>query len=244
MRNDGSSDTDIQDETGATYTVTPADAARTIKVRAAFTDDAGNEESLVSEATAQVPAIWTGTVTVGSDPDGSDATGYSLFNGGMGSITAPDFKLGGVKYAVQFVIHNQSGLYLGLKSELAKAFSLYVVSASFESTDGSFRKGDNSFIYHWQGADPDWSVGEDVAVALFDATEAEAAEETPANSPATGAPTISGTVQVGETLTASTSGIADTDGLTSGSYSYQWIRNDGSYGHGHPGRHGTSYNPG
>ena len=146
----------------------------------------------------------------------------------MGSITAPDFELGGVKYAVQFVIHNQSGLYLGLKSELAKAFSLYVVSASFESTDGSFRKGDNSFIYHWQGADPDWSVGEDVAVALFDATEAEAAEETPANSPATGAPTISGTAQVGETLTASTSGIADTDGLTSGSYSYQWIRNDGS----------------
>ena len=48
------------------------------------------------------------------------------------------------------------------------------------------------------------------------------------NSLATGAPTVSGTVQVGETLTASTSGIADTDGLTNVSYSYQWIRNDGS----------------
>ena len=48
------------------------------------------------------------------------------------------------------------------------------------------------------------------------------------NSPATGAPTISGTVQVGETLTASTSGIADTDGLTNVSYHYQWVRNDGS----------------
>ena len=48
------------------------------------------------------------------------------------------------------------------------------------------------------------------------------------NSLATGAPTISGTVQVGETLTASTSGIADTDRLTNVSYSYQWIRNDGS----------------
>ena len=32
---------------------------------------------------------------------------------------------------------------------------------------------------------------------------------------------------MGETLTASTSGIADSDGLTSVSYSYQWIRNDG-----------------
>ena len=46
--------------------------------------------------------------------------------------------------------------------------------------------------------------------------------------PATGAPTISGTAQVGETLTAETSGIADADGLTNVSYSYQWIRNDGT----------------
>ena len=36
------------------------------------------------------------------------------------------------------------------------------------------------------------------------------------NSPATGDPTISGTAQVGETLTVDTSGIADTDGLGSG----------------------------
>ena len=41
--------------------------------------------------------------------------------------------------------------------------------------------------------------------------------------PATGAPTISGTVRVGETLTADTSGIADDDGLTNVSYSYQWM---------------------
>ena len=43
------------------------------------------------------------------------------------------------------------------------------------------------------------------------------------NSPATGAPTISGAAQVGETLTADTSGIADADGLTNVSYSYQWL---------------------
>ena len=47
------------------------------------------------------------------------------------------------------------------------------------------------------------------------------------NSPATGTPTISGTTQVGETLTADTSGIADTDGLTNVSYSYQWVVSDG-----------------
>ena len=48
-----------------------------------------------------------------------------------------------------------------------------------------------------------------------------------ANNAATGAPTISGTAQVGETLTAATSGIMDTDGLASPGYTYQWIRVDG-----------------
>ena len=46
------------------------------------------------------------------------------------------------------------------------------------------------------------------------------------NTPATGAPTITGTAQVGQTLTAVTTGIMDADGLTSVSYSYQWIRVD------------------
>ena len=48
------------------------------------------------------------------------------------------------------------------------------------------------------------------------------------NTAATGAPTITGTAQVGETLTASTTGIADADGLTSPTYTYQWIRVDGT----------------
>ena len=44
-----------------------------------------------------------------------------------------------------------------------------------------------------------------------------------ANNAATGAPTISGTAQVGETLTADTSGISDIDGLDNATYSYQWL---------------------
>ena len=46
------------------------------------------------------------------------------------------------------------------------------------------------------------------------------------NNPATGAPTIGGTAQVGETLTADTSGISDEDGLDNVSYGYQWIADD------------------
>lgn len=45
---------------------------------------------------------------------------------------------------------------------------------------------------------------------------------------ATEAPTITGSPQVNEMLTADTSGISDKDGLTGVSYSYQWIRVESS----------------
>ena len=45
-----------------------------------------------------------------------------------------------------------------------------------------------------------------------------------ANTPATGAPTITGTAQVGQALTAVTTAIMDDDGLTTPGYTYQWIR--------------------
>ena len=47
-----------------------------------------------------------------------------------------------------------------------------------------------------------------------------------ANTPATGAPTITGTAQVGQTLTAVTTGIMDANGLDNVSYTYQWIRTE------------------
>ena len=46
------------------------------------------------------------------------------------------------------------------------------------------------------------------------------------NTPGTGAPTVSGTAQVGETLTADTSGIVDADGLTNATFTYQWLADD------------------
>ena len=49
---------------------------------------------------------------------------------------------------------------------------------------------------------------------------------TAVDDPATGGPTISGTTQVGQILTAATTDIVDVDGLTSPTYRYQWIRVD------------------
>ena len=51
-------------------------------------------------------------------------------------------------------------------------------------------------------------------------------EDSDTNTPATGTPTIGGTAQVGETLTADTSGIADADGLTGVAFTYQWLADD------------------
>ena len=45
------------------------------------------------------------------------------------------------------------------------------------------------------------------------------------NVPATGQPTITGTAEVGETLTAATSAISDDNGLTNAVFSHQWVRN-------------------
>ena len=48
------------------------------------------------------------------------------------------------------------------------------------------------------------------------------------NSPAKGAPTISGTAQALRTLTAHTSGISDADGLAGATFTYQWVANHGA----------------
>ena len=57
------------------------------------------------------------------------------------------------------------------------------------------------------------------------ATVAGPADDAPEpNTAAAGAPTISGTPQVGEALTVSTSGISDADGLDNARFAYQWIR--------------------
>ena len=64
--------------------------------------------------------------------------------------------------------------------------------------------------------------GETLTSAATDAVTAAAQS----NSPAMGAPVITGTPQVGETLTVDTSGIADEDGLTNDTFSYRWLADD------------------
>ena len=72
--------------------------------------------------------------------------------------------------------------------------------------------------WKWNSTTLGWTAGTDVAVSLV-VTDA----------PATGQPTISGGGQVGKTLTAATDDIEDPDGLpTTPTFTYQWVRVDGS----------------
>ena len=96
ISNDGTADTYITGATGSSYTLTEDDEGLTIKVRVSFTDDAGNEETLTSQATMEVAsggpteppgrprnltgvANADGTVTLSWEaPDDDTVTGYQI----------------------------------------------------------------------------------------------------------------------------------------------------------------------
>ena len=66
IANDGASDADISGATDTTYTLTSSEEGKTIKVRVTFTDDGGTEETVVSDATAEVGAAALPQVSIGA----------------------------------------------------------------------------------------------------------------------------------------------------------------------------------
>ena len=188
-------DTEISGATGSTYTLVSADQGKAIKVRVSFTDDAGNAESLTSAATAAVAAA------------NNPATGIPAISG-----TA------------------QVGETLTVSTAgIADADGLTNVSYTYQwLADDTEISGATGSTYTLVSADQGKAIK--VRVSFTDdagnaesLTSAATAAVAAANNPATGIPAISGTAQVGETLTVSTAGIADADGLTNVSYTYQWL---------------------
>ena len=74
--------------------------------------------------------------------------------------------------------------------------------------------------YTAPGANP---IKDDAALEAPSFTDEPVTNNTP-NAPATGKPVISGTPQRDETLTVSTTGIRDDDGLSDPRYSYRWLQ--------------------
>ena len=205
IANDGTSDTDITGATDSTYTLVAADEGKTIKVRVSFTDDADNEETLTSAATAVVASRPNSAATGAPSISGTAQVGETLTAETSGIADADGLDTAAFSYQ-----------WLADDIEITGATSSsYTLTADDE---GKTIKVQVSFT--------DDADNEETLTSA--ATAAVAAAEPEPNSPATGEPTITGIVQVGETLTADPSGVGDADGLDNATFSYQWIRNDGA----------------
>ena len=174
------------------------DADTGIKVRVSFTDDRGNTESLTTESALIVTAA------------NSPATGAPTISG-----TA---RVGETLTASTTGIADSDGL-------TNVTFTYQWLADDTDITDAT------GATYTLVAADAGKAIK--VRVSFTDdagntesLTSGASAAVTAANNPATGAPTISGTARVGETLTASATGIADTDGLTNATFTYQWLADD------------------
>ncbi len=199
---------DISGATASTYTLADADKGAAISVTVSFTDDAGNEETLNSEATGTVEAAGGDAAEPTDRPHGLTAEA----SGGAVVLTwkAPE------GYRSDYRI-------LRNRPELGEAEPLVYVAYT-DTTDVTYTDTDVEpgvlYVYSVTALDFLGDAGE--ASRPVEIRMQATSQQQTANSPATGAPAITGTAQVGETLTADTSGVADADGLSNAVFSYQW----------------------
>ena len=195
---------DIPGATGPTYTVSEADAGKRLKVRVNFTDDAGHAESLTSAATGSVEAAARANTPAQGRPAiaGTARVGETL-SASTSGITDAD-GLDHATFAYQ---------WLRGDDEIAGAIGrTYTAAAADEGERLKVRVAFADAAGH----------AESLTSAATGPVEAAAR----ANMPAQGRPAIAGTARVGETLSASTSGITDADGLDHATFAYQWLRGD------------------
>ena len=192
--------TEIGGATNSTYTPQTTDIGKVIKVRVTFTDDRDNNESLTSAGTVTVTV--NRPATGAPTISGTAQVGQTLTTS-TSAITDPD-GLTNVSYSYQWLADD---------TEIGGATNSTYTP---QTTDiGKVIKVRVTFTDDRDNNESLTSAGT-VTVTV--------------NRPATGAPTISGTAQVGQTLTTSTSAITDPDGLTNVSYSYQWLADDTEIG--------------
>ena len=200
------SDTNIASATASTYTLVDADQGTTVKVRVSFTDDASNAETLTSAATAAVSAAANTPATGAPTITGTAQVGETL-TAGTTAIMDDD----GLTTVQAIGLYKFQWIRVATDNTETNIASATVTYTLVAADQGTTIKVTVSFT-------DDASNPETLTSA---ATAAVAAAP---NTPATGAPTITGTAQVGQTLTAVTTAIMDANGLTSVSYTYQWIR--------------------
>ena len=199
---------EINGATDSTYIVIAADEGKPIEVRVAFTDDAGNPESLTSNPFLFAPPLIIRDVPVIAS--NTPATGAPTITGTV--------RVGETLTANTTDISDSDGL-----NNATFTYQWLADDADITDATGS--------TYALVAADEGKTVK--VRITFTDdagngesLTSAPTATVTASNTPATGEPTITGTAQVGETLTANTTGITDSDGLINATFTYQWLADD------------------
>ena len=210
LRYDGRTVSDIAGATGSSYVLAAEDAGKTILVRVSFTDDGGNAETRIGEVplTAELRRV-------------------------------PDSHNGSESFSFRILFSEP--VVFGFRA---------LRKQSLDVSNGTIRD-----VRRVSGRNDLWEItvqpSTDAAVVLVLPTP-RTVPLTVRSAPATtgvcphgwrspcrvlgppirrreGAPTISGSLEAGRTITSDTSGISDADGLVNAAFSYQWIASDGNY---------------
>ena len=191
---------DIQDATGASYTLMEQEEGLEIQVRVSFQDDAGNPEVATSPPTEAVEA---------ERPPNKPAAGQPAVTGiaRVGEILAADTS----------GISDADGM-----DDASFTYRWMAGGTDIQGATGS----SHTLTEHEEGLTIRvWVSFTDDAGNSEATTSPPTSPVAPeiVNTPATGQPVISGTPMDGETLTADISGIEDEDGMDNAAFTYQWM---------------------
>ena len=250
VRVDGMTEADIPGATSDTYTLTQDDVGKRIKLKVSFTDSDSFAESVTSAATGTVVAenatrklLWLATMTVGESGGllGFDSVaGYgqlspSSFEHSSTTYTVTDFDYWLDGQSVSFDVSPSLAVVdIGnwtLSPDTGTTRTLFRFAASLSHDD----EGTSVYIEILSTLRYEaWSAGADHTVTLAEAF----------NLAASGTPTITGTAQAGEALTADVSGITDPNGdRAPHEIAYQWLRVDSSDNETNIGTDSSNYTP-
>ena len=215
---------DIAGATGSSYQLTSSEQGKMIRVRVTFTDDAGNKETLTSEATQAVEAAATNPLT-----------GFTVVD----TSSQPQTVLGTLRDRGTLTLDDPANGSYGIRVDVEQGTQ--VGSVRLQLSGGkSVDHTEGIFPYSLYGDEGEGALnGRSLPVGNYTLTATAYSEGglrgdrlgtltvsftvEAANTPPTGLPATSGTPRVGETLTTDTSSIDDADGLANVSYRYQWI---------------------
>ena len=217
---DGTIDEEDIGEDSDEYTLTAREVGKTVKVAFTFLDGDLNTETILSDAHPS-----SGTVTAAPEAPRASDGAVTALEGADYTFKAADFN-----YATDNANPLVSVKITGAPAEVEDELVLNGIQITEGIVPRTVTTNDLT-AGKLKYTPPANANGTSFKFKVNDGTVDSNAEYTMTitvsgmNAPASGAPTIDGTAQVGQTLTASTAGIADLDGLP-GTFSYQWISVD------------------